>query len=144
MKERYSEVAKQIFAILAVAGVVVVIATAPGAVLAAKLFEGTHDFKNYAFRPNPETKTIGTIQTSEIIENTIYTASFFPEISYVFRVKGKGFKRHQIRLMMGVLFDLGESKVNLDFIAETLEPNKAFKLERIAPASGLILNNVQL
>ncbi|MBL4662922.1 MAG: tRNA pseudouridine(38-40) synthase TruA [Flavobacteriaceae bacterium] len=112
--------------------------------LAAKLFEGTHDFKNYAFRPNPETKTIGTIQTSEIIENTIYTASFFPEISYVFRVKGKGFKRHQIRLMMGVLFDLGESKVNLDFIAETLEPNKAFKLERIAPASGLILNNVQL
>ncbi|MEM7087096.1 MAG: tRNA pseudouridine(38-40) synthase TruA [Bacteroidota bacterium] len=111
---------------------------------AAKLFEGTYDFKNYAFRPNPETKTVGTIETSEIVENTIYTANFFPEKSYVFRVRGKGFKRHQIRLMMGVLFDLGEGKVNIDFISETLEEDKSFKLERIAPASGLILNEVIL
>lgn len=111
---------------------------------AAQLFEGTHDFKNYAFRPNPETKTIGTIEASEIIKNTIYTANFFPKNSYVFRVKGKGFKRHQIRLMMGALFDLGEGKIDLDFIAQTLDPDKAFKLERIAPASGLILNNVIL
>ena len=35
----YSEVAKQIFAILAVTGVVIVVAAAPGAVLALKLFE---------------------------------------------------------------------------------------------------------
>jgi len=110
----------------------------------AKLFEGTHDFKNYAFRPNPETKTIGRIETSEIIENTIYTANFFPENSYVLRILGKGFKRHQIRLMMGALFDLGEGKIDLDFIAQTLNPDKTFKLERIAPASGLILNNVFL
>lgn len=112
--------------------------------LAAKLFEGTHDFRNYAFKPNPETKTIGTIETSEIIENTIYTANFFPKHSYVLRIRGKGFKRHQIRLMMGILFDLGEGKVGLDFIKETLAPDKSFKLERIAPASGLILNNVIL
>ena len=111
---------------------------------AAKLFEGTHDFKNYAFRPNPETKTVGTIDTSEIIENTMYTANFFPEKSYVLRIQGKGFKRHQIRLMMGILFDLGEGKIDLDFVKQTLEPGKSFKLERIAPASGLILNNVIL
>ena len=111
---------------------------------AAKLFEGIHDFRNYAYKPNPETKTVGSVDTSEITENTIYTASFFPEHSFVFRVKGKGFKRHQIRLMMGVLFDIGEGKVDLNFIAETLQPEKSFKLERIAPASGLILNNVIL
>jgi len=111
---------------------------------AARLFEGTHDFRNYAFRPNPETKTVGTIDTSEIIENTIYTANFFPEKSYVLRIQGKGFKRHQIRLMMGLLFDLGEGKIDLDFVKQTLEPGNSFKLERIAPASGLILNNVIL
>lgn len=111
---------------------------------AAALFEGTHDFWSYAFRPNPETKTIGTIEISEILPNTMYTANFFPENSYVFRIKGKGFKRHQIRLMMGVLFDLGEGKINLDFIAQTLDPTQSIKLERIAPASGLILNNVML
>ncbi|HEX9722161.1 MAG TPA: hypothetical protein VGA53_02750 [Candidatus Paceibacterota bacterium] len=36
---RYSEIAKQVFGILAVAGVVIVVAAAPGAVLALKLFE---------------------------------------------------------------------------------------------------------
>ena len=87
----------------------------------------------WTFKPNPETKTIGTIETSEIIENTIYTANFFPEHSYVLRIRGKGFKRHQIRLMMGILFDLGEGKVGLDFIKETLEPEKSFKLENREP-----------
>jgi len=111
---------------------------------AAKLFEGTHDFRSYAFRPNPETQTTGTIETSEIIPNTMYTANFFPEHSYVFRISGKGFKRQQIRLMMGALFDLGEGKISLDFIKETLDPKQSIKLERIAPASGLILNNVML
>ncbi len=110
----------------------------------AQLFEGTHDFRNYAYKHNPETQTVGSIETSEIIENMLYTASFFPENSYVFRVQGKGFKRHQIRLMMGVLFDLGEGKVGLDFIRQTLQPETSYKLERIAPASGLILNNVIL
>ena len=77
---------------------------------AAKLFVGTHDFRTYAYKPNSETKTIGTIHISEIVENTIYTANFFPQMSYLFRVSGKGFKRHQIRLMMGALFDLGQGK----------------------------------
>jgi DNA-binding transcriptional regulator PaaX len=36
---KYSEVAKQIFAIVAIAGVVVVVAAAPGVLLVAKLFE---------------------------------------------------------------------------------------------------------
>ena len=32
----------------------------------AKLFEGTHDFRTYAYKPNPETKTIGAINLSLI------------------------------------------------------------------------------
>ena len=111
---------------------------------AATLFEGTHDFRNYAFRPNPETKTIGTISVCEIKVNTVYTANFFPDQSYVLRVKGKGFKRHQIRLMMGALFDLGEGKIDLDFISQTLDAQNSIKLERIAPASGLILQDILL
>ena len=111
---------------------------------AATLFEGTHDFRNYAFKPNPETQTVGTISKCAIKVNTIYTANFFPDQSYVLRVKGKGFKRHQIRLMMGALFDLGEGKIDLDFIIQTLDAQNSIKLERIAPASGLILNDIIL
>lgn len=112
--------------------------------IGAKLFEGTHDFVNYTYKPNPETKTIATIQLSEVIPNEMFTANFFPEQSYVFRVRGKGFKRHQVRLMMGALFDLGEGTIDLDFLKQTLQPGFHVKLERIAPASGLILNNVIL
>lgn len=111
---------------------------------AAGFFEGRHDFRTYAYKPNPATKTVGTILRSEIVENTLYTASFFPEQSYVFRVSGKGFKRHQIRLMMGVLFDLGLGKIELDFIRKTLMPDSGIKLEHIAQASGLILQEVTL
>lgn len=111
---------------------------------AVKLFEGNHDFWSYAFRPSPETQTKGEILTCEIVENTIYTANFFPGKSYVLRVKGEGFKRHQIRLMMGVLFDLGKGKVDLEFIAKTLQGENKITLKHIAPASGLILNAVDL
>lgn len=108
----------------------------------AALFIGTHDFRNYAYKANPETKTINTLISSEIISNDIYTASFFPEESYMFRVKGKGFKRHQVRLMMGVLFDLGQGKITLEFIKETLIHGSIIKLEHIAQASGLMLHDV--
>ncbi len=111
---------------------------------AAKLFEGKHDFRSYCHRPNEHTVTEGEIMTSEIIKNNIYTANFFPENSYVLRVKGAGFKRNQIRLMMGVLFDLGTGKITIDFIKDTLDRNKEkITLEHIVPGSGLILNSVE-
>ncbi len=111
---------------------------------AAQLFKGTHDFRTYAYKPNPETRTISTLETSEIVENDLYSANFFPEESYIFRVCGKGFKRHQVRLMMGALFDLGQGKFDLDFIKQTLVPGNGIKLEHIAQPSGLMLHHVQM
>ncbi len=111
---------------------------------AAKLFVGKHDFKAYAFRRNSNTITTGEIETCELIENTIYKANFFPKKSYVLKIKGAGFKRHQIRLMMGILIDLGRGDVDVDFVKQTLNPKKDIRLEHIAPASGLVLQNVTL
>lgn len=111
---------------------------------AAKLFEGRHDFKSYAFRPTPHTITTGEIDSCVLEENTVYRANFFPEKSYVLKIKGAGFKRHQIRLMMGVLIDLGRGDINLDFVKQTLDPQENIKLEHIAPASGLILHHVTM
>jgi tRNA pseudouridine38-40 synthase len=111
---------------------------------AAKLFEGEHDFRTYAYKPTQETKTLGSITLCEIVPNTLFTANFFPDHSFLLRVAGKGFKRHQIRLMMGVLFDVGAGKFDIDFVKDTLTPGNTIKLEHIAQASGLILNDVQL
>lgn len=111
---------------------------------AAKLFEGTHDFRSFAYKANENTQTIGTINQCKIVENTLYTASFFPTLSYMLKVKGKGFKRHQIRLIMGLLFDVGQGKFDLDFVKKALDASNNIKLERIAQASGLILHNVTI
>lgn len=110
----------------------------------AKLFEGEHDFYSFAFRSNPNTQTIGKIERCELSENTIYTANFFPETSYVLKVSGKGFKRHQIRLMMGALIDLGRHSIDLKQLEQFIDGSHKIKLEHIAQASGLILNSVQL
>lgn len=112
--------------------------------LGARLFEGEHDFYSFTFRPNPETKTEGNIERCELRENDIYTANFFPNQSFVLKVVGEGFKRQQIRLMMGALIDLGRHKMSLEELEKTIDGSHKIKLEHIAQASGLILNKVSL
>ncbi len=110
---------------------------------AAKAFEGEKDFYSYTFRPKALTQTTAEILSCQLHKNTELTASFFPDISYVLKVKGTGFKRNQIRLMMGMLFDLGQHKVSYDYFLKTIDGQQKIKLEHIAPASGLILNKVE-
>ncbi|MDY8136259.1 tRNA pseudouridine(38-40) synthase TruA [Aquimarina sp. 2201CG5-10] len=111
---------------------------------AAGLFEGKHNFRSYCHRPSEKTVLEGEIINCEIEKNDVYTASFFPEESYLLRVKGEGFKRNQIRLIMGVLLDLGKGKIDLDFIKKTLDPDaEEIRLEHIVPGSGLILNAIE-
>ncbi len=111
----------------------------------AKLFEGTHYFHKYCTKPSVNTKFKRKIIACEIVENTLLTASFFPENSYVLKVKGKGFLRYQIRLMMAVLFELGKGNVSLNFIENSLkEDNDQQFLKVIAPASGLQLYDLEL
>jgi tRNA pseudouridine38-40 synthase len=109
----------------------------------SKLFEGTHNFKTYCYKATNEGLYTRTIDTCELIENTIYTANFFPEKSYLLRVTGKGFGRNQIRLMMGALIKLGRGDINLDYISQSLLPESLEVMDFIAPASGLILNKIE-
>ncbi len=110
---------------------------------AAALFEGQHNFRSYCHRPSEHTVVEGEIVSCRIEKNDEYTANFFPKESYLLRVKGAGFKRNQIRLMMGVLLDLGKGNIDLDFVKETLNPNaEEIVLEHIVPGSGLILNSI--
>jgi len=111
---------------------------------AAVLFEGTKDFWSYAYKPNDTTDTISTVTKCYLEPNTLFTANFFPEESFCFRVSGAGFKRHQVRLMMGMLFDLGMHKFTLDEFKETLDGSKKIHLSHVAPSSGLMLYKTAL
>ncbi|RKQ49223.1 tRNA pseudouridine38-40 synthase [Roseivirga pacifica] len=108
----------------------------------AKLFEGEHEFRAYCKKPGEDTVTRRTIALCEIVPNTFYTANFFPSPSYALRISGKGFMRNQIRLIMGQLVRLGRNEVDLNFIAQSLTPAFGEHLSFVAPASGLILNEV--
>ncbi len=109
----------------------------------AKLFEGTHNFKTYCYKATDKGEYTRTIELSEIVDNTIYTASFFPKTSYVLKVIGKGFMRNQIRLMFGCLIKLGRGEVSLDYIKDTLKDDSVEVMDYIAPASGLILHSIE-
>ena len=112
--------------------------------IGATLFEGEHYFHKYCTKPSEYTTFKRKIATCEIIENTFYTANFFPKRSYVLRVRGMGFLRYQIRLMMGVLLQLGRNEVSLEWIKESLSENNDKKsLKIIAPSSGLQLYDIE-
>jgi len=111
--------------------------------LGAKLFQGKHNFKSYCYKPTKNGLYTRTIITCELINNNLYEANFFPQKSFLLRVIGKGFGRHQIRLMMGALIELGRGDVGLDYIRNSLKENSDIKINYIAPASGLILKNIE-
>lgn len=111
--------------------------------MAAKLFEGTHFFGNYCTKPSNESVLTRVIHTCVIEKNTILTANFFPDESYVLIVKGKGFLRYQIRLMMGALIEVGLGNKSLKQIKESLIETSIIQPQsKIAPASGLHLFDV--
>jgi len=106
----------------------------------AQLFKGEHNFKKYTVRANANTQFLRTVLVSEIVENTIYQANFFPEQSFIYKVKGPGFMRYQIRMMMGQLFLLGANKISISDLKNSLFLfDEGERLTEIAPASGLIL-----
>jgi tRNA pseudouridine38-40 synthase len=112
---------------------------------AATLFEGEHYFHKYCTKPSEHTIFKRTIAGCEIIENDVLIANFFPEKSYILKVKGTGFLRYQIRLMMATLFEVGKGNLDLEFIKASLkEDNDRMFFRNIAPSSGLQLYDIQL
>lgn len=109
----------------------------------ASLFQGTHYFHKYCTKPSKDKIFKRHIEVCEIVKNDILEASFFPKKSYVLKVKGKGFMRYQIRLMMAMLFELGKGNTSIQEIKDSLkETNDRLPLRTIAPASGLHLYKV--
>ena len=109
----------------------------------ALLFQGNHNFIQYCTQPKTGTVVEREILVSRIEENRKYQASFFPEKSYAYTVRARGFLRYQIRLMMGQLVSLGRDEINLNDIRQSLKGKNQQPLKKIAPSSGLILNKIE-
>lgn len=110
---------------------------------ATALFEGTHDFSVYTARLKEGTKTVRNIDSCVIKENTFLSANFFPKKSYGLHIKGDGFMRYQIRMIMGALIQLGKGELSLLDIEDSLKSNATIQLPYVAPGSGLMLNSLE-
>ena len=109
---------------------------------AASLYVGTHNFSSYTTRDQKGTGQIRTISLSEIVPNTDFTASFFPQESYVYRIGGQGFIRYQVRMIVGALVSLGRGEINMDQLTGSLTNPESLELTYIAPGSGLHLHQL--
>lgn len=111
---------------------------------AARVFEGTHDFSNYSYKPRSTAQFIKTVNRCELERNTLMKASFFPEESYVLKVEANGFMRGQVRLMAGALFRIGTKQLSIEELKQSLVgPNNKF-VKWMVPSSGLVLHQTQL
>lgn len=110
----------------------------------AKLFQGTHCFRSYCYKPKPDSQYTRTITHCKIETNQRLKANFFPEKTYVFEVEGKGFLRHQVRLMMGALVRLGKGERTLEDIKMSLFDDYPYNETFVVPATGLVLESTEL
>lgn len=110
---------------------------------AALMFVGEHDFRAFVHLPRSETQSVMEVQYAQIHNNDIFKLPIFPDRSYAFIVRGKGFKRQQIRLMMGALIEIGMGKFSIVELKEHLEHPDKYDFTYIAPASGLFLHKMK-
>ncbi len=99
---------------------------------ASQRFIGKHDFKGFSSDKTKKT-TVREIFDIEIIENNL-------EFQFIY--KGSGFLYHMIRIMTGTLIEIGEGRRDMKTINQVLESGVRADAGFLAPAKGLILEEV--
>lgn len=101
----------------------------------AKLFEGTHDFSAFRAVGCSAKHTTRTIQYSEV---TLSGGELH------FDVKGKGFLRHMVRIMMGTVVSVGKHRLTCSEVSTALQGGSRVHVGMTAPAKGLWLVSTSL
>ena len=97
-------------------------------------FIGEHCFKNFTTKEEDKNDYIRTITEFEIVEiNGLIT----------FRIKGSGFMRYMVRLIVGTLIEVGLGKLTKDDILDYLTNDERSVTPYKAPPEGLILVRVE-
>ena len=99
----------------------------------AKLFCGTHCFKNFTSRPNDE---MGFIRT-------IYSIKFsLKENILIIEFKGNGFMTYMVRKLVGALISVGQNKASIDEIKNYLDKAERDIFSLTAAPNALFLRKV--
>ncbi len=103
----------------------------------APRFEGEHDFS--AFAAADERDELGGSKVRRIFESRLWREG--PELLY--RVRGSGFLKHMVRMMVGTLVEAGKGNLDAEGFDARLRPGFPGKAGPAMPASGLFLMSVE-
>lgn len=100
---------------------------------AAKIFEGTHDFKGLSSSGSNVKDTQRTILKADIVMDGDLI---------IFEVEGTGFLYNMVRIMVGTLVDIGRGKIPIENIQAVFENGDRNLAGATAPPQGLYLVEV--
>ena len=115
---------------------------------ACQSFIGRHDFRNFYCLGTNVQKTVRTIVDARVISLNLNQCkeevfkSIWSRDIYCFQVRGTGFLKQMVRLMMGALWEIGRGKYPESSIEDYLKNEKISKLGATAPPGGLYLKEV--
>lgn len=99
---------------------------------AAQLLLGTHDFAAFQKVGSNLKGTVRTVNSFEVRQTSLYTLEFW--------VNGNAFLYNQVRIMCGLLVEVGKGRFDLSAVTDMLNGRKlTFKT---LPAKGLTLEKV--
>lgn len=103
--------------------------------IAAKYFEGEHDFKAF--------KASGTSSKSSV--RVIYNAKVFemPDNRVYIELTGNGFLYNMVRIIAGTLVDVGLNKIKPEDIEDIINSKDRSLAGKTLPPQGLYLVNVE-
>jgi tRNA pseudouridine38-40 synthase len=110
---------------------------------AAAEFVGTHDFHYFHCVGSDSVKTVRTIFECEILgPHKVTELPLFPEF-YVIRVRGEGFLKQMVRMLVGAIWSVGRGQLQLVDLKNMLAAQAGMKKAFVAPPNGLYKFNVE-
>lgn len=107
----------------------------------ANLLVGKHDFQNYFCTGTPTKSTVREIFECDLTKRHFITPWGDEREIFQFRVKGNGFLKQMVRLMVGSIWAVGQNKISLQHFEKSLKEVTG-KLAPVAPPQGLYLSKV--
>jgi tRNA pseudouridine38-40 synthase len=104
---------------------------------AAGLYVGEHDFT--AFAAADEKDALGASKVRRVMAASLWREGE----ELIFRVRGSGFLKHMVRMMMGTLVEVGKGNLRGADVEARLRPGFAEKAGPAMPARGLCLMSVE-
>jgi tRNA pseudouridine38-40 synthase len=110
-------------------------------VVAARQFEGEHDFTSFAASSGSEEEDGGRNMVRVIHSSEIVRAGACEEIEY--RVRGRSFLRYMVRKIVGTLIEVGKGRLAVSDISRIFEMRDRSSSGPTVPPEGLYLVSLE-